>query len=644
MCRITGFWDFHEGAGYDAVNILDKMRDTMTHGGPDDAGFYHDARAGRLALGHRRLSIIDLSPSGRQPMLFGDYAIVFNGEIYNFAYIKAELTKLGHRFVSTSDTEVILHAWREWGRAAVDKFRGMWAFALWDGAEKTLTLCRDRLGVKPLYWYYKDGLFMFSSELKAFHAHPRFEKKLDRESLSLYLQYGYITAPKTIFHNTHKLDPGSFLTIDARRGIKKAEYWSAESAYAAGAAGRLDPARNEDDAADELEALLLESFKLRMVSDVPVGMFLSGGVDSSLLTALLAKECGGASLKTFTIGFDEKEYDEASWARKVAGRLGTEHTELYCRPRDAYEIVAKLPEIYDEPLGDPSAVPTYLVSKLARTKVKVSLSADGGDEQFCGYNRYFMMNDRIRRFASNPFLSAAGGLLDLVSAEAAFAAYEKLSPPLPRWNNFYDKFSKLKKVLRTRGAMAQYDLSNKYFLDDEARALGLEKVSGQLFKFGRAPEGMGLLDQMMFFDIKTYLPDDILVKVDSAGMSVALEGRDPFLDHKITEFAAALPAGLKYKGGSSKYILKKILYRHIPRELVDRPKQGFGVPVYEWFRDELRQCYYDHLASDKIKREGVFDAAAVSRLLDGYMNDRGVNPYKLWFLFVFELWYEKYML
>lgn len=642
MCRIAGFWDFHEGAGYDAGNILDKMRDTMTHGGPDDAGSYHDACRGRVALGHRRLSIIDLTPSGHQPMVFEDFAIVFNGEIYNFAEVKAELVKKGHKFLSTSDTEVILKAWLEWGRASVDKFRGMWAFALWDKKEKTLTLSRDRLGVKPLYWYYKDGLFMFSSELKAFHAHPGFDKKLDYDSLSLYLQYGYITAPKTIFHNTHKLEPGFFLTIDERRNIKKFEYWSAEKAFLAGATGRAK-ARDEEAAADELEALLLESFKLRMVSDVPVGMFLSGGVDSSLLTALLAKESGGAALKTFTIGFDENEYNEASWAKKVAERLGTEHTELYCRPSDAFDIIAKLPDIYDEPLGDASAVPTYLVSKLARTKVKVSLSADGGDEQFCGYNRYFMMNDRIRRFASNPFLSMVSGALDLVSAETAFSVYEKLSPILPRWNNFYDKFAKLKKVLKTKNRIAQYDLSNKYFIDEDVTALGLERVSSQLVKFGREFENLNLLDQMMYYDIKTYLPDDILVKVDRAGMSVALEGRDPFLDHKITEFAAALPLDLKYRGGVSKYILKKILYRHVPRELVDRPKQGFGVPVYEWFRDELKGCYYEHLAPDKIKREGVFDAAAVSGLLDAYMNGRGVNPYKLWFLFVFELWYEKYM-
>jgi asparagine synthase (glutamine-hydrolysing) len=618
------------------------MRDTMTHGGPDDAGAFY-SEGGRLALTHRRLSIIDLSPLGHQPMIDENFTIVFNGEIYNYAEIKSELIARGYNFRSSSDTEVVLKAYREWGTDCVCKFRGMWAFALWDEKEKTLTLSRDRLGVKPLYWYYKDGLFMFSSELKAFHEHPAFDKKLDFKALSLYLQHGYIASPLSIFANTYKLEPGNFLKIDARRNIKKIEYWSPEKIFLDGFDARERGVIDEERAADELEELLLESFKLRMVSDVPVGMFLSGGVDSSLLTALLAKDGGYGALKTFTIGFDEKEYDEAKWAKKVAEHLKTEHTELYCRPSDAFDIIAKLPLIYDEPLGDASAVPTYLVSKLARTKVKVSLSADGGDEQFCGYNRYFMINDRIAKFSNNPFLSIISGALDYVSAEAAYAVYDKLSPILPRWNNFYDKFTKLKKVLKTKKKIAQYDLSNKYFLEEDIARLGIGNISSQLFKFDERFEKMNILDQMMYLDIKTYLPDDILVKVDRAAMSVALEGRDPFLDHKITEFAARLPLELKYKNGVSKYILKKILYRHVPRELVDRPKQGFGVPVYEWFRDELKGCYADHLAFDKIKREGIFDAGTVSALLDGYLNDRGVNAYKLWFLFVFELWYEKYM-
>lgn len=641
MCRICGVRDFHENINYDLKAVSEKMRDTMAHGGPDGAGVYYCAASG-VALGHRRLSIIDLSSSGHQPMKFKNYAAVYNGEIYNFASVKAELASYGRKFISNSDTEVLLQAYDEWGLSCVDKFRGMWAFALWDETQKTLTLSRDRFGVKPLYWYHKDGLFMFSSELKAFCAHPTFDKKLDYNAVSLYLQHGYIASPLSIFENTYKLEPGHFLKIDARGNIKKIEYWSAEKVFTEGIAARRQCA-GEEAVAEELEALLLESFKLRMVSDVPVGMFLSGGVDSSLLTALLAKDMGGSRLKTFTIGFKEKEYDEAGWAGRVAAHLGTEHTQLYCGPSDAFDIIPKLPQIYDEPLGDPSAVPTYLVSKLARTKVKVSLSADGGDEQFCGYSRYSMINERVAKFATNPFLGLISGALEYVSAQTAYSIYEKLPRPLQRWNNFYDKFTKLKKVLKTKNKIAQYNLANKYFLEEDLARLGLSKVESQLFKFGRGLEKMSLLDQMMYFDIKTYLPDDILVKVDRAAMSVALEGREPFLDHKIIEFAARLPIDLKYKNGVSKYILKKILYRHVPRKLADRPKQGFGVPVYEWFRDELKGCYREHLAFDKIKREGIFDAAEVSRLLGDYMNGRGVNAYKLWFLFVFELWYEKYM-
>ncbi len=655
MCRINGFWDFHENLRYDEKKVNESMRDTMIYGGPDDSGAFYAANApGRLAFAHRRLSIIDLSSSGRQPMMANDYTIVFNGEIYNYAEIKAELLKKGHTFISSSDTEVILKSFIEWGRKAVDKFRGMWAFALWDAKNKILTLSRDRVGVKPLYWYYKDGLFMFSSELKAFHAHPAFDKKIDETSLALYLQYGYITAPRTIFQNTHKLEPGSFLTINSIRDISIFKYWSVEEHFLRGAQTETEfltsggEKMDEEAAADELEALLLESFNLRMVSDVPVGMFLSGGVDSSLLTALLSKNrSGGRTLKTFTIGFREKEYDEAADAKKVASFLGTTHTEAYCGPREAFDVIEKLPGIYDEPLGDVSTVPTYLVSKLARGEVKVSLSADGGDELFFGYGRYTMMLERICRFDSNPFLSLAAGALNYISPGAAYSIYKNiLSPFLPRWNNFYDKFIKLKKVLNTRDKITQYDISNKYFMDDSLRDFGYDASScaaGQLFKYDRALDKLNIAARMSCFDIKTYLPDDILVKIDRAAMSVALEGRDPFLDHKIIEYAARLPFCLKYKNGVQKYILKKILYRHVPRELIDRPKQGFGMPVYEWFRGELQSCYKERLAFDKIKREGVFDAAAVTRLLDDYLNGRGVNAHKLWFLFVFELWYEKYM-
>jgi len=642
MCRITGFIEFHKNSGYDHGRVVNDMRDTMTYGGPDDAGNYIDAENG-VALGHRRLSIIDLSPSGHQPMIDGELVITFNGEIYNYEEIKKELEEEGVTFKTHSDTEVILKAYRLWGMDAVSKFRGMWAFAIWDTRAKKLTLCRDRAGVKPLYWYFKDGLFMFSSEMKAFLKHPKFTKKINAAALGLYFQYGYITSPHSIFENAYKLEPGSFLTIDSGMNIKKAKYWKIEDHYLKTRDERLEWMNRSDAAVmEELEALLADSFKLRMVADVPVGMFLSGGIDSSLLTAILSKDAK-TPLKTFTIGFHEKEYNEAEWAKKVAAHLGTDHTELYCTTKEAFEIIPKLPGIYDEPFGDASAIPTHLVSALARKSVTVSLSADGGDEQFCGYSRYFMISERIKKITRNPFAPMLSGVLDLISPETAFSIYEKLGAILPKWHNFRDKFAKLKGVLKISDGISQYDFSNKYFLNSELSALGIEKNADQLFKYDRSFDKQDILTRMMFLDINTYLPDDVLTKVDRAGMSVALEGRDPFLDGKILEYSAKLPLKFKYRDGVSKFILKQILYKYVPRELIDRPKQGFGVPVHEWFKNDLKELYIEHLAFDKVRREGILNAEAVSKLLDDYLAGRGVNAYKLWFLFMFELWFEKYM-
>jgi asparagine synthase (glutamine-hydrolysing) len=379
------------------------MRDTLVHGGPDDAGIFID-KDFPVALGHRRLSILDLSSLGHQPMDFENLVITYNGEVYNFKEIRKELEKEGYKFISNSDTEVILKAFHRWGFSAVHKFRGMFASALWDKKDKRLILCRDRIGVKPLYYYYKNGLFMFASELKAFHKHPKFEKRLNLTGLSLYLKYGYIPAPYSIFENVYKLKPGHFLVLDQKGNIEEFPYWKVEDYFLKGKEEKDKwLKRSEEELAQELEEILTESFKLRLVSDVPVGMFLSGGIDSSTVCALLSKE--GIKLKTFTIGFYEKEYSEAGYAKKVAEYLGTEHTELYFTPKEAFEIIPKLPEIYDEPFGDSSAIPTYLVSRLARSQVKVSLSADGGDEQFCGYTRYWVISDRLSKRGCQLFRS-----------------------------------------------------------------------------------------------------------------------------------------------------------------------------------------------------------------------------------------------
>ncbi|HCP10005.1 MAG TPA: asparagine synthase (glutamine-hydrolyzing) [Thermodesulfobacterium commune] len=637
MCRIAGFLDLSCKGNYPIEQTIISMRDTLSHGGPDDAGVYID-KDFPLALGHRRLAIIDLSPSGHQPMEFENLVITYNGEVYNYTEIRRELEKEGYKFFSSSDTEVILKAFHRWGIHAVHKFRGMFAFAVWDRKAKELTLVRDRVGVKPLYYYYKDGLFMFASELKAFHKHPKFEKRINPIGLSLFLRYGYIPSPYTIFENTYKLKPGHFLKINSKGEIKEEPYWRIESFFEQRKEDWTN--KSEEELEEELEGLLTESFKLRLVADVPVGMFLSGGIDSSTVCALLAKE--GVKLKTFTIGFYEKDYNEAEYAKKVANYLGTDHTELYCTPKEAFEIIPKLPEIYDEPFGDSSAIPTYLVSKLAKSQVKVSLSADGGDEQFCGYSIYWLIADRINKLSKLPLIKPISKVLDLIHPDLALRLYQTFKPILPQYTNFRDKFIKLRNVLKAKDGIGQYELSISYFLDEDLERLGISG-SVSITDLITHQNGMDLLSLMMLTDLKTYLPDDILVKVDRATMSVALEGREPFLDHKILEWTSHLPSEYKYRNGVSKYILRKILYKYIPKELIDRPKQGFGVPIYEWFKRDLRKLYQEYLDQDRIKREGIFNHKEVKRLLDDYLGDRGVNHNKLWFLLVFEMWRERWM-
>lgn len=635
MCRIAGFWDFNYKGEYPLEETALCMRDTLTHGGPDSAGLYLEPKLG-LALSHRRLSILDLSSAGHQPMEFENLVITYNGEVYNFKEIRLELEKEGYSFFSNSDTEVILKAFHRWGFSAVHRFRGMFAFAIWDKKEKKLILCRDRIGVKPLYYYYKDGVFIFASELKAFHKHPKFKKQLDPLALSLYLQYGYITSPYSIFENTYKLEPGHFLVLHADGRLEKFAYWRIEDYF-----GKERLKGTEDELAEELESILTESFKLRLVSDVPVGLFLSGGIDSSTVCALLQKE-SSTPIKTFTIGFYEKEYNEAEYAKRVAEHLGTDHTELYCTPKEAFEVIPKLPEIYDEPFGDSSAIPTYLVSKLARSKVKVALSADGGDEQFCGYTRYWVVGERIRKLSKIPFLSLFSKVFDLVSPELALRLYKTFSFALPKWTNFRDKYIKLRNVLKYKDIEKQYDISNKYFLEIDLPGFGLSKfIESQGLKLNSVQSDD--LTYMMYYDLKTYLPDDILVKVDRATMAVALEGREPLLDHKILEFTSRLPIEYKYRYGKSKYLLRKVLYKYVPEELVERPKMGFGVPIYEWFKGELKKLYLEYLDPKRIQKEGIFNPSEVERLLRGYFEEKGVNHTKLWLLFVFQNWRELWL-
>lgn len=645
MCRIAGFWDFDYRGGYDLEKVSTAMRDALAYGGPDDAGNFIDKES-RLALGHRRLSILDLSHLGHQPMESenGNLWISYNGEVYNFKEIRLELEQKGHRFKSNSDTEVILAAYQKWGFDCLERLRGMWALAIWDKNKEELVLCRDRIGVKPLYWYHKNGLFMFASELKSFHQHPSFHKKIDEFSLALYFQYGYISAPYSIFRHTHKLDPGHFLIINKNQRIKKIKYWDVQKYFLQGLENRKSGlVRDEDEAVRELEKILIESFKLRLVSDVPVGVFLSGGIDSSLVAALLQKE-SSKPIKTFTIGFREKEFNEAEWAKKVARHLHTDHTELYCGAREAFEIIPKLSELYDEPFGDSSGIPTFLVSKLARKDVKVALSGDGGDEQFCGYNRYWLPF-RLRKLKHLPFKTALSHIVNFIPPQTASSLYQNFRFLLPAGINVRDPRYTCKKVLRMIKAsdiIRQYDISSRTFLSEELKNLGLNTAVSNLSGLELDNE-LEPLQKMMLIDLKTYLPDDLLVKVDRASMSVALEAREPFLDNKILEFSSVLPAGLKYKNGTSKYILKKILYKYVPPELVNRPKQGFGVPLQEWFSQDLKQLYLESLNPNKIKQKGILNPRAVQTLLKEHLNCNTANSDKLWLIFTFQMWQDKWM-
>lgn len=645
MCRIAGFWDFDYRGGYDLEKVLTSMRDALAYGGPDDAGNFIDKEP-HLALGHRRLSILDLSNLGHQPMESenGNLWISYNGEVYNFKEIRLELEQKGHRFKSNSDTEVILAAYQEWGLACLKRLRGMWAFAIWDKNKEELILCRDRVGVKPLYWYHKNGLFMFASELKSFHQHPGFHKKIDEFSLALYFQYGYISAPYSIFTHTYKLEPGYFLIINKNQQIKKIKYWDIQESFLRGLKERKSGfPRDEEETTRELEEILIESFKLRLVSDVPVGVFLSGGIDSSLVAALLQKE-SSKPVKTFTIGFREKEFNEAGWAKKVARHLHTDHTELYCGAREAFEIIPKLSELYDEPFGDSSGIPTFLVSKLARKEVKVALSGDGGDEQFCGYNRYWLPF-RLRKFKHLPFKTAISNIVNFISPQAASSLYQNFRLLLPAGINVRDPrytYKKILEMIKTSDIVGQYDISSRIFLSEELGNLGLNTSVSNLSGVGLDNE-LEPLQKMMLIDLKTYLPDDLLVKVDRASMSVALEAREPFLDNKILEFSSALTPQLKYKNGVSKYILKKILYKYVPPELVNRPKQGFGVPIQEWFSQELKQLYTESLSADKIRQRGILNPHTVNILLKEYLNCNTANSDKLWLIFAFQMWQDKWM-
>lgn len=663
MCGITGFVDFERALAEDEVrNRIVAMCDRLRHRGPDDAGFFHDPATG-TALGHRRLSIIDLSSEGRQPMTSasGRYTIVYNGEVYNFRELRRELEKSGHRFRSHSDTAAMLAAFEERGvRAAVETFNGMFAFAVLDGKEKTLTICRDRLGIKPLYYGWTGRTLIFASELKPFLANPSFSPGIDRAAVAAYVNSGYIPAPYSIYRNVWKLPQGTLLEFDLTRqnppsdfspfAVESAtdgrtapvRYWSAEKAYTRGLAA---PFRGgEDDAADRLEELLSDAVALRMVADVPVGAFLSGGIDSSLVVALMQKS-SPRPIRTFTIGFDVEVYNEAPFAERVAAHVGTDHTTFMLNADKLLEVVPGLAVLYDEPFADSSQIPTYMVSKLLRENVTVALSGDGGDETFCGYERTFRTREIFDKLSPLPLglRRAAARLMRLAGLDfytALFRVMQRVLPSGMRSRSPGDALERLANVLTAKSPEDAYvNIMSLWRRTDEI----VPDAHAPRNPYLHAADMAGTFERrMMYLDLTNYMVDDVLVKVDRASMGVGLEARVPLLDYRVVEFAFTLPQEMLVRNGVGKRILRKVLSRHVPEEFFDRPKKGFAVPIDYWLRGPLGGWARDLLEPGKLRREGFFNPRAVARLLDEHLGGRRSHKHRLWALLMFEEWLKEY--
>ncbi|HEX7287912.1 MAG TPA: asparagine synthase (glutamine-hydrolyzing) [Candidatus Angelobacter sp.] len=641
MCGITGFL---APAGQDSGNMnvtVRCMADTLVHRGPDAGGVWVDADRG-IALGHRRLSIVDLSPTGRQPMVSasGRYVIVLNGEIYNFRELRPQLESKGHRFRGTSDTEVMLASFEEWGvPGSIPRFNGMFAFAVWDRTANTLYLVRDRMGEKPLYYGYAGDTFLFGSELKALRRHPQFEGTVNRDAITVYLRHGYVPAPYSIYQGINKLMPGCVLELRGNSEPLITAYWSLQDAARRGAAEPLTCSAQE--AAEQLDELLRDAVRLQMVADVPLGAFLSGGIDSSTVVGMMQAQ-SSRPVKTFTIGFNEKKFDEAIYAKEVARHLGTDHTELYVTPREAMAVIPKLPWFYDEPFADSSQIPTYLVSQLARQAVTVSLSGDGGDELFGGYRIYnsVMRVNRIlgrlpsalHRPAAWTLETAAGsGLLDKVKVQDGKYVSAGLLPT---------RLRNIARVLRASGREALYRDMVSQWRKPADLVYGAREPLTAFTDPARRLKLPNLLQTMEYIDMGSYLPDDILVKVDRAAMAVSLESRVPLLDYRVVEFSWRTPVSMKLHEGVGKWLLRQVAYRYVPSELLERPKKGFSVPVDEWICGPLRDWAEALLDPARLRSEGIFDPEPIRKIWSDHLSGVRNSNSLLWDILMYQAWQE----
>ena len=660
MCGLTGFWQPSNFSAEAAQAIAEKMADRISHRGPDDAGVWVDESAG-IALAHRRLSILDLSLAGHQPLVSasGRYVIVFNGEIYNHLDLRRELEQIPPNpsltmwgeviplWCGHSDTETLLAGFEAWGiEATLRKTVGMFAIALWDREERLLTLARDRMGEKPLYYGFQNDTFVFGSELKALKAHPDFVGEIDRDVICLYLRHCYIPAPYSIYKDIKKLLPGTYLQlpfgrdVDALRAASPKVYWNLADVAAQGVATSF--VGSVADAVAVLDSQLKQSIGLQMMADVPLGAFLSGGVDSSTVVALMQAQ-SVRPVKTFSIGFDEQGYNEAGYAKAVAKHLGTDHTEIYVSSAEAMQVIPMLGELYDEPFADSSQIPIFLVAQMARQHVAVSLSGDGGDELFCGYNRYALA-DTWGRIERVPFgvRRMAGRLIKSVSPSTLDAFFNQAANFLTMPVNMGEKLDKLATQLVSVDGVDElyYSLVSK--IDHpEQMVIGSQEPAAWLTEVGMKSSFADPMQHMMFMDAMTYLPDDILVKVDRAAMANSLETRVPLLDHRLIELVWSLPMSMKIREGKSKWILRQVLYQYVPKQLIERPKAGFGIPLGDWLRGPLREWVEGFLDEHRLQHEGFFNVQYIRAKWQAHLEGKRNNQYLLWNVLMFQTWLEE---
>ncbi len=650
MCGISGFLECYTGNTEDSFkSIIEKMNATLVHRGPDNGGSWYDIEAG-IALGHRRLSIIDLSPEGNEPMISvsGRYVISYNGEIYNYQELRRELEGTGWQFRGNSDTEVMLAAFEKWGLvSSVKRFIGMFAFALWDRQERRLSLVRDRLGEKPLYYGWQGNTFLFASELKALRAYPGFHADIDRDAVALLMRYAYIPTPYSIYKGIKKLVPGTIITLTRDKPgyyPQPVPYWLFKEVVEAGLANPYTS--SEEEAIVDLDNLLKDVIKHQMISDVPLGAFLSGGIDSSTIVAIMQAQ-SSIPVKTFSIGFYEQAYNEAQYAREVAGYLGTEHTELYVTPEEAMEVIPRLPELYDEPFADSSQIPTHLVAALARQRVAVSLSGDAGDELFGGYNRYFWGRSIWNKvgWLPRPLRFAGAGALRMLPPavwDKIFIGLESVLPGRFRQRLPGDKVHKLAEILAVRSPEAMYNSLVSTWKNPEELVIGATEPVTVMTEPQQWADIRDFTLRMMYLDTLSYLPDDILVKVDRACMGISLESRAPFLDHRVVEFAWRLPLKMKIRNGEGKWILRQVLYKYVPRELIDRPKMGFGVPIDSWLRGPLKEWAGDLINDNRLRQEGFFEPEMIKKIWLEHLSGKRNWQYYLWPVLMFQAWREKF--